>query len=139
MPIFVLALPLFDYAAVMEDPEAFRALCEIPVEFRNKDRHSDDRRLAPIIALDAKVDRGAAFASKPAPTLDRVPKLECSQMWERACSRRGQHSHHKPQQKKPRPAVTGSGQSAWCERDIPRVTKPSRCVPGVQCAYYFCR
>lgn len=36
-----------------EDPEAFRALCEIPVEFRNKDRHSDYRRLAPIIALDA--------------------------------------------------------------------------------------
>ncbi|WP_168232782.1 gamma-butyrobetaine dioxygenase [Pseudomonas veronii] len=36
-----------------EDPEAFRALCEIPVEFRNKDRHSDYRHLAPIIALDA--------------------------------------------------------------------------------------
>ena len=36
-----------------EDPEAFRALCEIPVEFRNKDRHSDYRCLAPIIALDA--------------------------------------------------------------------------------------
>lgn len=36
-----------------EDPDAFRALCEIPVEFRNKDRHSDYRRLAPIIALDA--------------------------------------------------------------------------------------
>ena len=36
-----------------EDPEAFQALCEIPVEFRNKDRHSDYRRLAPIIALDA--------------------------------------------------------------------------------------
>ncbi|KAA0950237.1 gamma-butyrobetaine dioxygenase [Pseudomonas sp. ANT_H14] len=36
-----------------EDPEAFRALCEIPVEFRNKDRHSDYRQLAPIIALDA--------------------------------------------------------------------------------------
>ncbi|ARB28122.1 gamma-butyrobetaine dioxygenase [Pseudomonas tolaasii] len=39
-----------------EDPEAFRALCEIPVEFRNKDRHSDYRRLAPIIALDALGD-----------------------------------------------------------------------------------
>ncbi|MFC6336967.1 gamma-butyrobetaine dioxygenase [Pseudomonas sp. CCM 7891] len=36
-----------------ENPEAFRVLCEIPVEFRNKDRHSDYRRLAPIIALDA--------------------------------------------------------------------------------------
>jgi gamma-butyrobetaine dioxygenase len=36
-----------------EDPEAFRSLCEIPVEFRNKDRHSDYRFLAPIIALDA--------------------------------------------------------------------------------------
>ncbi|KAF1012293.1 MAG: Gamma-butyrobetaine dioxygenase [Pseudomonas fluorescens] len=36
-----------------EDPQAFRVLCEIPVEFRNKDRHSDYRRLAPIIALDA--------------------------------------------------------------------------------------
>ncbi|WP_095081421.1 gamma-butyrobetaine dioxygenase [Pseudomonas sp. Irchel s3h17] len=36
-----------------EDPEAFQALCEIPVEFRNKDRHSDYRCLAPIIALDA--------------------------------------------------------------------------------------
>jgi gamma-butyrobetaine dioxygenase len=39
-----------------EDPEAFKALCEIPVEFRNKDRHSDYRRLAPIIALDALGD-----------------------------------------------------------------------------------
>jgi gamma-butyrobetaine dioxygenase len=36
-----------------EDPEAFQALCEIPVEFRNKDRHSDYRCLAPIIALDS--------------------------------------------------------------------------------------
>ncbi|WP_397450384.1 gamma-butyrobetaine dioxygenase [Pseudomonas sp. NA-150] len=36
-----------------EDPEAFRNLCEIPVEFRNKDRHSDYRCLAPIIDLDA--------------------------------------------------------------------------------------
>lgn len=36
-----------------EDPEAFRTLSEIPVEFRNKDRHSDYRCLAPIIALDA--------------------------------------------------------------------------------------
>ncbi|MGE8185183.1 gamma-butyrobetaine dioxygenase [Pseudomonas mandelii] len=36
-----------------EDPESFKSLCEIPVEFRNKDRHSDYRRLAPIIALDA--------------------------------------------------------------------------------------
>ena len=36
-----------------EDPESFKSLCEIPVEFRNKDRHSDYRCLAPIIALDA--------------------------------------------------------------------------------------
>ncbi|MDI2141579.1 MULTISPECIES: gamma-butyrobetaine dioxygenase [unclassified Pseudomonas] len=36
-----------------EDPASFKALCEIPVEFRNKDRHSDYRCLAPIIALDA--------------------------------------------------------------------------------------
>jgi gamma-butyrobetaine dioxygenase len=36
-----------------EDPESFKALCDIPVEFRNKDRHSDYRCLAPIIALDA--------------------------------------------------------------------------------------
>ncbi len=36
-----------------EDPEAFQSLCEIPVEFRNKDRHSDYRCLAPIIALNA--------------------------------------------------------------------------------------
>jgi gamma-butyrobetaine dioxygenase len=35
-----------------EDPESFQALCEIPVEFRNKDRHSDYRCLAPIIALN---------------------------------------------------------------------------------------
>lgn len=39
-----------------EDSEAFKALCEIPVEFRNKDRHSDYRCLAPIIALDALGD-----------------------------------------------------------------------------------
>jgi len=37
----------------VESPESFKALCEIPVEFRNKDRHSDYRCLAPIIALDA--------------------------------------------------------------------------------------
>ncbi|WP_341958830.1 gamma-butyrobetaine dioxygenase [Pseudomonas sp. RC10] len=37
----------------MEDPEAYRLLCEVPVEFRNKDRRSDYRCLAPVIALDA--------------------------------------------------------------------------------------
>lgn len=37
-----------------EAPEDFRTLCEMPVEFRNKDRHSDYRCLAPIIALDAQ-------------------------------------------------------------------------------------
>ena len=36
-----------------EDPDAYRLLCEIPVEFRNKDRRSDYRCLAPVIALDA--------------------------------------------------------------------------------------
>ncbi|MDT3312707.1 gamma-butyrobetaine dioxygenase [Pseudomonas sp. rhizo66] len=36
-----------------EDPASFQALCEISVEFLNKDRHSDYRCLAPIIALDA--------------------------------------------------------------------------------------
>lgn len=35
-----------------EDPAAFNNLCEIPVEFRNKDRNSDYRCLAPIIAVD---------------------------------------------------------------------------------------
>ena len=35
-----------------EDPMAFRCLCEVAVEFRNKDRHSDYRCQAPIIALD---------------------------------------------------------------------------------------
>ncbi len=40
-------------ALCQEDPASFQALCEIPVEFRNKDRHSDYRCLAPIIALDA--------------------------------------------------------------------------------------
>ncbi|EXF92100.1 gamma-butyrobetaine dioxygenase [Pseudomonas fluorescens HK44] len=49
--IFVDGFAIAD-ALRQEDPEAFRALCEIPVEFRNKDRHSDYRCLAPIIALD---------------------------------------------------------------------------------------
>jgi len=50
--IFVDGFAIAD-ALRREDPDAFRALCEIPVEFRNKDRHSDYRCLAPIIALDA--------------------------------------------------------------------------------------
>lgn len=50
--IFVDGFAIAD-ALRQEDPEAFRALCEIPVEFRNKDRHSDYRCLAPIIALDS--------------------------------------------------------------------------------------
>lgn len=50
--IFVDGFAIAD-ALRREDPEAFAALCDIPVEFRNKDRHSDYRRLAPIIALDA--------------------------------------------------------------------------------------
>lgn len=36
----------------VENPDSFKALCDIPVEFRNKDRHSDYRCQAPIIALD---------------------------------------------------------------------------------------
>ncbi|MNM97082.1 hypothetical protein D3C81_1095780 [compost metagenome] len=35
-------------------------------------------------------DGTVAFASKPAPTGDRVVSDTCDQMWERACSRRGQ-------------------------------------------------
>ncbi|UOK39119.1 gamma-butyrobetaine dioxygenase [Pseudomonas palleroniana] len=63
-----------------EDPEAFQALCEIPVEFRNKDRHSDYRRLAPIIALDAMGDvaeiRMANFLRGPFETsAARMPLL----------------------------------------------------------------
>ncbi|MBV4488535.1 gamma-butyrobetaine dioxygenase [Pseudomonas sp. SWRI153] len=50
--IFVDGFAIAD-ALRSEDPKAFQALCEIPVEFRNKDRHSDYRCLAPIIALDA--------------------------------------------------------------------------------------
>ncbi|MGH8355655.1 MAG: gamma-butyrobetaine dioxygenase [Pseudomonas sp.] len=37
-----------------EAQEDFQTLCETPVEFRNKDRHSDYRCLAPIIARDAQ-------------------------------------------------------------------------------------
>ena len=63
-----------------EDPEAFCALCEIPVEFRNKDRHSDYRRLAPIIALDALGDvaeiRMANFLRGPFETsVEQMPLL----------------------------------------------------------------
>lgn len=37
----------------IEAPAAYRLLCETPVEFRNKDRHSDYRCTAPVIALDS--------------------------------------------------------------------------------------
>lgn len=50
--IFVDGFAIAD-ALRQEAPQLFHALCEIPVEFRNKDRHSDYRCLAPIIALDA--------------------------------------------------------------------------------------
>lgn len=50
--IFVDGFAIAD-ALRREDPEAFLTLCETPVEFRNKDRHSDYRCLAPIIALNA--------------------------------------------------------------------------------------
>ncbi|RAU45074.1 MULTISPECIES: gamma-butyrobetaine dioxygenase [unclassified Pseudomonas] len=36
-----------------EAPQAYRLLCEVPVEFRNKDRRSDYRCEAPVIARDA--------------------------------------------------------------------------------------
>jgi len=50
--IFVDGFAIAD-ALRLEDPQLFEALCEIPVEFRNKDRHSNYRCLAPVIALDA--------------------------------------------------------------------------------------
>lgn len=50
--IFVDGFAIAD-ALRLEEPQLFEALCEIPVEFRNKDRHSDYRCLAPVIALDA--------------------------------------------------------------------------------------
>jgi len=63
-----------------EDPDAFDALCRIPVEFRNKDRHSDYRCLAPIIALDnlgqvAEI-RMANFLRGPFDTsVEQMPRL----------------------------------------------------------------
>ncbi|MFB4394589.1 MULTISPECIES: gamma-butyrobetaine dioxygenase [unclassified Pseudomonas] len=38
----------------VEAPHAYRMLCQTPVEFRNKDRHSDYRCTAPVIALDCQ-------------------------------------------------------------------------------------
>jgi gamma-butyrobetaine dioxygenase len=63
-----------------EDPDAFRSLCEIPVEFRNKDRHSDYRCLAPIIALNAlghvSEIRMANFLRGPFDaSVEQMPKL----------------------------------------------------------------
>lgn len=63
-----------------EDPEAFDVLCRIPVEFRNKDRRSDYRCLAPIIALDALGQvseiRMANFLRGPFDTtIEQMPKL----------------------------------------------------------------
>ncbi|SDB47693.1 gamma-butyrobetaine dioxygenase [Pseudomonas sp. NFACC23-1] len=63
-----------------EEPEAFDALCRIPVEFRNKDRRSDYRCLAPIIALDALGQvseiRMANFLRGPFDTtVEQMPKL----------------------------------------------------------------
>ncbi|WPN63152.1 gamma-butyrobetaine dioxygenase [Pseudomonas sp. P9_35] len=63
-----------------EDPEAFDALCRIPVEFRNKDRRSDYRCLAPIIALDALDQvseiRMANFLRGPFDTsVEQMPRL----------------------------------------------------------------
>ncbi|APC17142.1 gamma-butyrobetaine hydroxylase [Pseudomonas frederiksbergensis] len=77
--IFVDGFAIAD-ALRQEDPEAFRALCEIPVEFRNKDRHSDYRCLAPIIALDALGQvseiRMANFLRGPFDaSVEQMPKL----------------------------------------------------------------
>lgn len=70
--IFVDGFAIAD-ALRREDPEAFRTLCEIPVEFRNKDRHSDYRCLAPIIALTpwARWRRSAWPTSCAAPSMQR--------------------------------------------------------------------
>ncbi|RBJ83737.1 gamma-butyrobetaine dioxygenase [Pseudomonas sp. MWU12-2534b] len=77
--IFVDGFAIAD-ALRREDPDAFRALCEIPVEFRNKDRHSDYRCLAPIIALDALGEvaeiRMANFLRGPFDTTEQqMPRL----------------------------------------------------------------
>ncbi|POA26499.1 MULTISPECIES: gamma-butyrobetaine dioxygenase [unclassified Pseudomonas] len=77
--IFVDGFAIAD-ALRQEDPEAFRALCEIPVEFRNKDRHSDYRCLAPIIALDTLGQvseiRMANFLRGPFDaSVEQMPKL----------------------------------------------------------------
>lgn len=63
-----------------EDPEAFQSLCDTPVEFRNKDRHSDYRCLAPIIALNALGQvseiRMANFLRGPFDaSVEQMPKL----------------------------------------------------------------
>lgn len=68
------------HALRQEDPEAFNTLCQIPVEFRNKDRHSDYRCLAPIIALDALGQvseiRMANFLRGPFDTsVEQMPRL----------------------------------------------------------------
>lgn len=77
--IFVDGFAIAD-ALRREDPDAFRALCEIPVEFRNKDRHSDYRCLAPIIALDTLGEvaeiRMANFLRGPFDTTEQqMPRL----------------------------------------------------------------
>ncbi|WP_347902422.1 gamma-butyrobetaine dioxygenase [Pseudomonas purpurea] len=77
--IFVDGFAIAD-ALRQEDPDAFCALCEIPVEFRNKDRHSDYRCLAPIIALNALGQvseiRMANFLRGPFDaTVDQMPRL----------------------------------------------------------------
>ncbi|SFQ52126.1 gamma-butyrobetaine dioxygenase [Pseudomonas sp. NFPP07] len=77
--IFVDGFAIAD-ALRREDPEAFRALCEIPVEFRNKDRHSDYRCLAPVIALNTVGEvaeiRMANFLRGPfEASVDDMPRL----------------------------------------------------------------
>lgn len=77
--IFVDGFAIAD-ALRRENPEAFLTLCETPVEFRNKDRHSDYRCLAPIIALDALGEvaeiRMANFLRGPFDTsVEQMPRL----------------------------------------------------------------
>lgn len=63
-----------------EDPEAFDALCQTPVEFRNKGRTSDYRCRAPIISLNSDNEvveiRMANFLRGPFSTdAERMPAL----------------------------------------------------------------
>ncbi|PKH80090.1 hypothetical protein CXF97_14195 [Pseudomonas sp. Choline-02u-1] len=63
-------------------------------------------------------DRGAPFASKPAPTLDRVHNTH--PMWERACSRRGHHGTAEVIQDCLYPRTSSTPRLAnWSARSLP--------------------